>query len=201
MQNLRSYLIELIGFLDDDRPEVKEEAVKGLTALSGTEQGREILLSTNAVQTLCELVKTTSRIFLENPKKEVNYSILKTSLSCLINLSADTEFRMLNTIIDTEGFLPCLVSGVEHFPLSLVELNLMLLCNLTRNERGSIRLLETEQLHVKGILLHQLIEQFVFSNNRREHHFGKVPSMNTDQIFARIASILMNITQASNSIL
>jgi len=181
MQNLRSYLIELIGFLDDDRPEVKEEAVKGLTALSGTEQGREILLSTNAVQTLCELVKTTSRIFLENPKKE--------------------EFRMLNTIIDTEGFLPCLVSGVEHFPLSLVELNLMLLCNLTRNERGSIRLLETDQLHVKGILLHQLIEQFVFSNNRREHHFGKVPSMNTDQIFARIASILMNITQASNSIL
>jgi len=99
----------------------------------------------------------------------------------LINLCSDEEFSY--SILDKK-ILSNLVKHINEQNLSeIVELNAMLLNNLTTNEKGAASLLQIKE-PLFGVSILKLFEIFVFKEVK-----GR------EDPYAWIASILMNITQ------
>jgi len=160
---------ELVGFLSHSRPDVRELALENLSGLTVDPDGREFLKKEDVTRPLCRLIGDSKKI-------------AKSALSCLINLCADEEF--INAIVERNIF-PALVDGVkdkDSLP-EIVELNAMLINNLTSTEKGSAKLLGIGE-PLAGLHASKLIDTLVF----KERKDGKDP-------YSWIALALMNITQ------
>jgi len=110
-------------------------------------------------------------------------NIANITLTCLINLSSDTFF--LDQLLDT-NFMVTLIESLEDKENILTELNAILMCNLTRIERGVKKLLNlgNERNSPEGFFFYKLIDLFVFRERNKKDPFSWLGQvfMNTTQL-------------------
>lgn len=159
---------ELVGFLVNSKPEVRQIALQHLVSFTGSSDGREQLKPTPVLPNLCRLLGDLR-------------PIATLAYTCLINLSEDNEYAGM--MLQRPRFCVSLVRNLTNEEHQLGELDVLLLNNLTRLEEGSRQLLQVGE-SLEGFYLEKLVEILVSKRGDER----KDP-------YAWIARVLMNVSQ------
>jgi hypothetical protein len=159
---------ELVGFLVNSKPEVRQIALQHLVSFTGSSEGREQLKPTPVLPNLCRLLGDLR-------------PIATLAYTCLINLSEDNEYA--GQMLQRPRFCVSLVRNLTNEEHELGELDILLLNNLTRLEEGSRQLLQVGE-SLEGFYLEKLVELLVSKRGDEK----KDP-------YAWIARVLMNVSQ------
>jgi hypothetical protein len=163
---------ELVGFLTNSKPEVRQIALQHLRSFTAADDGRELLRPTPILPNLCRLLGDLR-------------PIATLAYTCLINLSEDNEFTL--QLLQRPRFCVTLVRNLMNEEHQLAELDVLLLNNLTRFEEGSRQLLQVGE-EMEGFYLEKLIEILVSKRGDEK----KDP-------YAWIARVLMNASQLAET--
>jgi hypothetical protein len=163
-------LEELVSFINDKRKDVQLVALENVAAQSSNIQNHKILKNTKIIRFLARLIG------------ENDIKILQAVVPTLINLSEDPFFvkqmislniisRVVDSILDSKN---------------VPKLYIILLCNLTRDERGARKLLQIGD-PLFGYYVSKLITCFCERD-------PKVADQHKDE-YQWISNVLINITQ------
>jgi len=172
-ESVESQLDEIVSFLDNTL-EVRKLALDHVLGFTATDEGRKSLKTTDIVKHLCKLI--------HDKDKEISQNTLK----CLVNLSSETE--ILDDLVERNIF-PKLVDNVKNGgDAKFMQLNAMLLCNLTHHQKGSAKLMHIGDHLRQGLQVSKLIDAFVFTE-------GRILLEDGEDAYSWVAQILMNVTQ------
>jgi len=161
----KTQLEEFISFLNHPKQEVRTLATEYIAGLTSSDDGKRILKQMNIIPIVCQLLYN-------------DQTTTKNCLNTLINMSDDSELLIL--MIDS-GLISKLMENLFNFR-DQMELNTMLLCNLTTLEKGCVNLLQIGT-SLAGLNFYKLIDLFIFSES------------NNQDSLSWIALILMNVVQ------
>jgi hypothetical protein len=159
---------ELVGFLLDPKPEVRQIAAQHLKNYTTSSEGKEILRKTPALTNLTRLLGDITAVATH-------------AYTCLINLSEEQDFAL--QLVQKPRFCTMLARNIVDPENKLAALEAMLLCNLTRLEEGCQQVLQVGE-EMEGFYFCKMVE--VFCRRREE---GKKDN------FGWIGTVLMNVTQ------
>ena len=157
-------LNELASFLRlDSRVDLKQSALEYVVGLTGTEEGRSMLLSEVALLPLLLDLTTDSQP-----------AVSRDALLALLNLSASENAARKITELDV---MPRLVQLVADPNYRLADKVCMLLANLTRSEQGAMAFASAIASDSSCPSLPKLVDIFNqagYNKNAQFHHLGSV---------------------------
>jgi len=199
---MSSELVQLLPFLADPKREVRKIAIQHIKGYTGTGGGQLILKDTNLISLLVPLLTDIDAISFD-------------ALTCLINLSGNEELR---SAILAKNVVPILVDQITRNDddddndydeqndsneemrqkktktktktKPLLELQALLLSNLTLKELGCHQLLRTDNSALLGFHACKLIDLFLQLPQQQQQQ----GSPEIDR-YGWVANILQNITQ------
>eukprot|EP01029_Cantina_marsupialis_P008138 TRINITY_DN193_c0_g2_i2.p1 TRINITY_DN193_c0_g2~~TRINITY_DN193_c0_g2_i2.p1 ORF type:complete len:487 (+),score=183.84 TRINITY_DN193_c0_g2_i2:1-1461(+) len=139
-------LQELVAFCADPKAHVRLQAVKHVLDLSATEEGVALLASVDITKSLCRLVGDLELI-------------AKDALLALINMS--TSLPQCERMIEL-NLIDKLMENIMNKGYKFVNLNVMLLANVSKSENGSKKILQSDS-RLTGFHVRMLIKFFLDS--------------------------------------
>jgi len=136
---------ELVSFLNNPNPQVRQAAVQGLSAYTADKQFRLRVSKFNVVSPLMRLLGDISVVAYH-------------AVVCLINLSEEED--LVNSMLASNIVVILVDCIVENEGKSLIDLYASLLSNLTLHEAGCAKLDDISPEKVSRLVLH-LLESFV----------------------------------------
>ncbi|KYQ92105.1 armadillo-like helical domain-containing protein [Tieghemostelium lacteum] len=164
-------LKELVGFLQDPKPEVKILALQHLAGISQDEESIKTLKQTNIVTYLLRLITDS------------NHVISRHSLTILINLCSDAD--MLSEITK-KNIVPRLVDGSTDSKNKLSEIYSMLLSNVTHTKEGCLQLMQAGK-ELEAFYIMKLVQVLLQDSNSSDYL--------TTPKHSWIINIILNVTQ------
>eukprot|EP01122_Echinamoeba_exundans_P000316 TRINITY_DN10285_c0_g1_i1.p1 TRINITY_DN10285_c0_g1~~TRINITY_DN10285_c0_g1_i1.p1 ORF type:complete len:423 (+),score=100.99 TRINITY_DN10285_c0_g1_i1:64-1332(+) len=166
------HIKELVSFLNDRNPQVREQAVELVLGMCGTPEGHAQLVHTEATIYLCRMLGDS------------NEKIAQNAVQALINLSEDPHFvpKMLKGNVISR--LLDMILENPNLSASTLQYCIQLLSNVSIDPEGAKKVLNLDEPTLKGYYLTKLVTLFL-----------KQFEVTDSDKYGWVANILTNVTQ------